>query len=340
MKQHHLPCPVVRDLLPSYIEGLTEDETTQLVKEHLDDCADCAGHYASMKGPELVHTEEQEEQKKVDYLKTIRRRNWKHIVLAVVLVCVLVFSGIAAKLFLIGSPLNLEEVFYTISSPNGSDQLSIDLSLVNSGVAFGHVDAKEVNGTYEITARKVLNSRAIPGSSGANLSLPLEGIHTVTFMGQTIWQEHLPIDQKTSAMYTARVPYVGSPTSLLTLAHTMDLPKVPFTNELQTATEPYGWTILFESPLRDREQKQMQRIAPLFLALVDNLGSISWTCPDVDGGAPVEHTVTLEEVDSQLEALVQQYNEYHDTNWAALDSVKDYAENVYTFQQLVLLLGA
>lgn len=339
MKQHHLPCPVVRDLLPSYIEGLTEEETTQLVKEHLNDCADCAGHYASMKEPELVHTEEQEERKKVDYLKTIRRRNWKHIVLAVVLVCVLVFSGIAAKLFLIGSPLKLEEVFYTISSPNGSDQLSIDLSLVNSGVDFGHVDTKEVDGTLEITARKVLNSRAFPGSSELAIDVPLADINTITFMGQIIWQDNLPVDQKTSAMYAARVPYVGSPTSLLTLAHTMDLPKVSFTNELQTKTEPYGWTLMFDSPLTGHEQVQMQEIAPLFLALVDNLGSISWTCPDADGGTLVEQTVTLEDANAQLEELVQQYNEYHDTNWSALDSVKDYAENVYTFQQLVTLLG-
>lgn len=41
MKQNKLDCCVVRDLLPSYIEDLTEPETSRQVAEHLSDCADC-----------------------------------------------------------------------------------------------------------------------------------------------------------------------------------------------------------------------------------------------------------------------------------------------------------
>lgn len=41
MSEAKLSCCVVRDLLPSYIEELTEDETARLVKEHLDCCAEC-----------------------------------------------------------------------------------------------------------------------------------------------------------------------------------------------------------------------------------------------------------------------------------------------------------
>ncbi len=36
-----LPCAVVRDLLPLYAEKLTEDETTVMVNEHLEGCAEC-----------------------------------------------------------------------------------------------------------------------------------------------------------------------------------------------------------------------------------------------------------------------------------------------------------
>ena len=337
MKEHSLPCPIVRDLLPSYLEGLTEEKTTQLVSEHLKDCPDCAKHYAAMKEPELLGTEEQEEQKKVDYLKTIRRRNHKHIILAVVLVLVLVLGGTAAKLFWIGSPVHIGQISYQTEYLENADLLYLDCSFFDSSYAFGDWDIHLEDGILSLNARKVLVS-PIHSRDPARLDLALENVHTVTLMGVPIWQELLPIDQKTSTMYAARVPYVGSPTSLLALAHTMDLPKVPFTNELQTTSEPYGWTLLFESPLSLGQQKQMQRIAPLFLSLVDNLGSISWTCPDADGGTFVENTVTVDDVNGQLEELVQQYNQYHNTNWVALDSVKDYAENVYTLQQLVLLL--
>lgn len=41
MNETRLSCSVVRDLLPAYIEGLTEDETARLVGEHLGECANC-----------------------------------------------------------------------------------------------------------------------------------------------------------------------------------------------------------------------------------------------------------------------------------------------------------
>lgn len=42
MNEHKLDCCLVRDLLPSYLEELTEPETTTMVKEHLDGCPACS----------------------------------------------------------------------------------------------------------------------------------------------------------------------------------------------------------------------------------------------------------------------------------------------------------
>lgn len=41
MNENKLSCCVVRDLLPSYVEELTESETSELVREHLDSCTEC-----------------------------------------------------------------------------------------------------------------------------------------------------------------------------------------------------------------------------------------------------------------------------------------------------------
>ena len=41
MDERNLDCCVVRDLLPSYLEDLTEAETAQEVEAHLKSCETC-----------------------------------------------------------------------------------------------------------------------------------------------------------------------------------------------------------------------------------------------------------------------------------------------------------
>ena len=47
-----IPCEVVRDLLPSYIDGLTSGTTNQIIEEHLEECDACREMLQAMRGPE------------------------------------------------------------------------------------------------------------------------------------------------------------------------------------------------------------------------------------------------------------------------------------------------
>lgn len=44
-----LPCEVIRDLLPNYVDGLASRKTVEVVKTHLDQCKACHNIYSSMK---------------------------------------------------------------------------------------------------------------------------------------------------------------------------------------------------------------------------------------------------------------------------------------------------
>lgn len=44
-----LSCAVARDLMPLYVENLTEEETTVLMREHISECAACAQSYGMQK---------------------------------------------------------------------------------------------------------------------------------------------------------------------------------------------------------------------------------------------------------------------------------------------------
>ena len=102
--KNDLTCGVVRDLLPSYVEGLTAPETNEAVERHLSDCADCERLRTELASRDVPGAPE--EVKEVDYLKKVRRRGRRRVMIAVAVTVLILALGIAAKLFLIGSPAN------------------------------------------------------------------------------------------------------------------------------------------------------------------------------------------------------------------------------------------
>ena len=55
-----LRCEIVQDLLPSYVDGLTSDETNEAIKDHLADCVSCRDMYERMKADETSAEENSE----------------------------------------------------------------------------------------------------------------------------------------------------------------------------------------------------------------------------------------------------------------------------------------
>ena len=49
--KNDLTCAVTRDLLPSYVEGLTAPETNQAVEAHLSTCSECAALREALASP-------------------------------------------------------------------------------------------------------------------------------------------------------------------------------------------------------------------------------------------------------------------------------------------------
>jgi len=83
-------CKIIRDLLPSYIDGLTNDATNQYIEEHINDCEQCKKALEDMK-KELKLDTTQKDSKEVKYIKKFNKKMkiLKIILLAVLLIFIL-----------------------------------------------------------------------------------------------------------------------------------------------------------------------------------------------------------------------------------------------------------
>ena len=87
-----LRCEIVQDLLPSYVDGLTSDETNEAIKDHLADCVSCRDMYERMKADEMSAEENSEvmekEKKEINFLKRIKQKHRLNLMLVVVILTV------------------------------------------------------------------------------------------------------------------------------------------------------------------------------------------------------------------------------------------------------------
>ena len=297
MKKTELPCAVVEDLLPAYLEGLTSAETNAAVEDHLASCPACAAKRAAMGGgDDAAQAEQAETAREVDYLKAVRRKGRRRVWLAVLGTLLVLTAAFAAKIFVIGTPLDPGGV--GVSVQREDDVLRVDISSVGSGNAFHGWKVQDEDGIVTITARSVLVSPLFRDGTGT-VEVPLEGV-TEVWLGQAgegrlIWQEDTEISPDAWALYQAQTPYVGDNSAVGRVLAAVDTWYGPhivdYTISLQTSSEPYGLTIHFDSVTAyipgaaDTINARMRILAPVLLALIGNLGEVRWTYAGEDGAA-------------------------------------------------------
>lgn len=350
-----LPCAVVEDLLPAYVEGLTSEETRQAVEAHLVSCPACAAKRAAMgaEGTEAAEKDAEETAREVDYLKKVRRRSRRRVAAAVLATLAVLMLGFAAMIFVVGEPLDPDGA--AVSGFLQEDGvLQVSLSSTGSGNAFHSWTVVDQDGVVSITARSVLASPLFRDGSGT-VEVSLEGVTEIWLgeagQGRMIWQAGVEISADAWALYQAQTPYVGDAVAVGKVLAAVDTwygPYIEYTISLQTDQEPYGLTIHFDDITAhtmggaDRAiDRRMYALAPTLLALIRNLERVQWTCAMPDG---TYHTqaVTLEEVDEALPGWIEARNLAHklmnpddESDWTAPESVKEYAASPAAVQRLM-----
>ena len=337
--KNDLTCGVVQDLLPSYVEGLTSPESNTAVERHLADCPDCTRLRADLAGETSPPPEEVKE---VDYLKKVKRRGRRRVVAAVAVTVLVLALGIAAKLFLIGSPANWDtwENYNFTARTNVPNQL--DISFYPNELpdtAYCHWNVTNENGIVCVSARKVLPS-VFHDTSDHWEHISLDGVREVWVADQLIWQGGVEISPQIDRIYQAQTLYVGNASAVGQVVSAGRFDWIgDYTIELQTSAQPYRLTLNFSAPhtpggIRLSETGLYQDMAAV-LAIVGNLDEIECAFQD-ENGQPWSRVLTVEELNQDLPRIVADYNERfsHGKPCPLYDDVKDYAGSCADLEQL------
>lgn len=95
-----MPCEVIQDLLPSYIDEITNDVTNSVVSDHINDCAECRKVLDAMRGidisvPDSGSVPDPEEKIEINFLKKQRRKSvFLFFIISAIIVVFLIFFAV------------------------------------------------------------------------------------------------------------------------------------------------------------------------------------------------------------------------------------------------------
>ena len=291
----NLPCEVVKDLLPSYIDGLTSETTNELIRAHLQGCEDCRTAYERMRDPERTAEQDAQEKREIDYLKKNRKRNRTILIWSIVGALLLTAGVIGTRFFLVGStssnwaPMDLQV--------NGRE-LYFDAFPMDSASGISDLSFAEADGVVTVTAKFVMASPIHPGKLHGSFTAQQE-IREVRIGDRIVWADGATVSAFAADLFATRHAYVGDMPANADTANALGVGTYlgPYTNELETAQEPYGWKIELALTVRESRQAQteqdMDAFGRVLVGLIDNLDHVTFVY-HVDGKANTR-TVTAAE---------------------------------------------
>ncbi len=93
-----LPCELVQDMIPLYIDEGCSEKSKELLAEHLKECKDCGTVYQNMKGdlPMEQMENKKDNQEHLAEIKPMKKVKKRHIIITAVACAVMILIGIKA----------------------------------------------------------------------------------------------------------------------------------------------------------------------------------------------------------------------------------------------------
>lgn len=97
----NVPCKVIKDLLPLYLDKVCSEESRNIVEEHLKECPDCRKFHDELVAADSIQIDPETaecERQKAASLKSVKKRiAGKQIIIALIVVLAIIIAGFIVR---------------------------------------------------------------------------------------------------------------------------------------------------------------------------------------------------------------------------------------------------
>lgn len=333
--KNDLTCGVVRDLLPTYADGLTGEETNAALARHMESCENCRTALESMRAPAPITAKNDE--KEIAFLKKVKK---KHLISALccVLAAVLLVSGAFGGLYYMRMkssklPVKRADVDAEVQVTNGR-RVDLTLTLKDETVAWypdSNVKYDEAAGRLTFTFYKTYTRNGNTAPTTANWESDTV-IKRVYLDDVPLWDNGVVISERVGRVFAATHPYMGDISQNVASAEALEIGRTfgNFTNEMTTSSQPYVWELTFEKSFGGdvnpaTAPTELTEDGILLLATIGNLDEIvfHYTVKGANG-QPESHELrlTTEDADALTGQSVKEAGKTPSGLQALLDAMR------------------
>ena len=93
-------CDIIKDLLPSYVDGLTNETTNAIIEDHLKDCPGCREELEKIRHADASPLQAEQDSAEIKHLEKAGQRSRRRLLRLSVILAVILFFGAIALHFL------------------------------------------------------------------------------------------------------------------------------------------------------------------------------------------------------------------------------------------------
>lgn len=330
--ESNIGCHVIRDILPLYMDGLTSDESNELIKEHIDKCNECKKLEEAMRIGENNSTIDSVAEE-IDGFRKIKMFNKKKIgkVIAIsICVTILIACSIVFNTYIKGEKMDSSNLEITLVSVEDKD-ISLEIKSKDNVSGITNVEVKDNDGDIKVIVkgapRSIFSKNVVAIDKKYDTS-----IKKVTVADAVMVEDGYIIDEATRNIYNRRLESAKNEKKLKELIEYIHV-KVPYFNaDLVEVDASNPQKIILEaSKYGNMEAKNVENYAALFsyymFVCVDELEIIEWKYKIKDKDEDKDNMYRIQLSDAEYMLSVEDLKSFGETA-AGIIKLEDVINNV------------